>query len=459
MTDVGEGKRIIVVLGMHRSGTSVLTRALWPFGVELGERLPPPAADNETGHWEDLDVQALNIDLLRVLERDWDTLAPISREAFESPRLAPLRLRAMQLLRDKLETCEIFGLKDPRMALLLPFWSEIFQRLRVRVSFVLALRNPISVAQSLRVRNDFESEKSYYLWLQHVAASVVGSGGHRRIVVGYDVLMNDPRNELARLGKALDLVLDETLAGEFAAEFLQARLRHSHFRAEDLAQYAAVPAEVVNAYRVLEKCASDVASLDDAEVEETFRVIDEELRKLAPALKYMSRRDDEVRELRGTSAERMAESEQAMRAQFDRFERELRSKREELAESRRRLEQGIADASAAEDELRRIRKREAQLELGLHSLVTSLGTSIVELRVQVGLLKREQLEGRMAYESLWGRFSDLFGAAGDVEALRRELGEAQDSRALLAARLSEAVELVATRVAQSPRSRLEKLIR
>src|SRR5882724_9597278 len=58
-------QRLIVVLGMHRSGTSAMTRALQAMGVELGSRLMPPVeGENDKGFWEDLELNALNIEVL-----------------------------------------------------------------------------------------------------------------------------------------------------------------------------------------------------------------------------------------------------------------------------------------------------------------------------------------------------------------------------------------------------------
>ena len=75
-------QRLIVVLGMHRSGTSTMTRALQVMGVELGSRLMPAVEGvNDTGFWEDLDLNELNIEMLGALNREWHSLAPVG-EAF-----------------------------------------------------------------------------------------------------------------------------------------------------------------------------------------------------------------------------------------------------------------------------------------------------------------------------------------------------------------------------------------
>ena len=73
------GKRVAVVLGMHRSGTSAVARALKAVGVSLGDTLIPPSIGvNDRGFWEDAEINALNIELLEALGHDWHTLGPIA---------------------------------------------------------------------------------------------------------------------------------------------------------------------------------------------------------------------------------------------------------------------------------------------------------------------------------------------------------------------------------------------
>lgn len=63
-----KNNQLIVVLGMHRSGTSAITRGLQVLGVELGDQLMPGAVgDNEKGYWEDSDPNAWKIELLQTL--------------------------------------------------------------------------------------------------------------------------------------------------------------------------------------------------------------------------------------------------------------------------------------------------------------------------------------------------------------------------------------------------------
>lgn len=69
---------VIVVLGMHRSGTSVITRGLQTMGVGLGHNLMPAIANNnDKGFFEDLEINALNMAMLKSIGSEWDLISPI----------------------------------------------------------------------------------------------------------------------------------------------------------------------------------------------------------------------------------------------------------------------------------------------------------------------------------------------------------------------------------------------
>jgi len=76
-------KKLIVVLGMHRSGTSAITRGLQVLGVSLGDRMIPPVEDNNPkGFWEDMDLNALNIEMLSALDSDWCRVTPVNSNEY-----------------------------------------------------------------------------------------------------------------------------------------------------------------------------------------------------------------------------------------------------------------------------------------------------------------------------------------------------------------------------------------
>jgi hypothetical protein len=221
-------KKLIVVLGMHRCGTSAVTRALTVMGVSLGDKLMPALeGNNAKGFWEDIDVNLLNEEMLKSIGSDWNHVAPLSASDLVLLRSSGYLLRAVELLRLKMDSVAVFGLKNPRLAKLFPFWKEIFAHCALDVRYVLAIRHPLSVARSLARRDGLESEQSHLLWLGHMIGSLSGTDGNPPVVVDYDRLIQFPDKEITRLANALDLPVDAAELYQYGTEFITPDLRHT----------------------------------------------------------------------------------------------------------------------------------------------------------------------------------------------------------------------------------------
>lgn len=279
--------RLIVVLGMHRSGTSAVTRALQVLGVHLGDHLMPPVENNnDKGFWEDLDINALNMELLNVLNNDWHNLTPITPQNFEVLRQKGFYIKALELLRQKIRHAGIFGIKDPRVAKLLPFWQEVFAHSGYRVSYVLTIRNPLSVAQSLAKRDGMAPEKSYLLWLEHVLNSLFWTAGTQRVMVDYDRLMQAPVQELKRMSEGLELPIDETELQVYTTKFLDQALQHNLYTAAALSLDEACPPLVQEIFMKLTAIASNQDSSFDQSLLDQMPLWKNEHDRLVTLLRY-----------------------------------------------------------------------------------------------------------------------------------------------------------------------------
>src|SRR5438552_5712469 len=95
------GERVVCVLGMGRSGTSLTMRVLNLLGVELGrgeDLLEPLVPDNPAGYWEQRPIMMLNEEILAALGGSWFSPPPLDTGWERSPMLDPLRERARTLL-------------------------------------------------------------------------------------------------------------------------------------------------------------------------------------------------------------------------------------------------------------------------------------------------------------------------------------------------------------------------
>ncbi len=223
--------RVIVVLGMHRSGTSVVARALNSVGVYLGDHLLSPAMDNPSGYWEDTQITAANDRLLREHGFLWEMPGFDCAAVMERDVTMSIRDEIERDLALRFGASPLWGFKDPRVCILLPIWHEIFRRLDVDDNYVLVVRNPRSVAESLRARQGMDQWLAYVLWLEYMLSAVRGVMGKPRAFVAYDRMMDDPAKELDRLAEALALPPPAVgqSACNFGDSFLDGRLRHTRY--------------------------------------------------------------------------------------------------------------------------------------------------------------------------------------------------------------------------------------
>ncbi len=265
---------ICVVLGMHRNGTSALTRGLGALGISLGTDLLPPNPDNETGFWEDRDLYAFNEELLAAIDECWSSVRLYEGQLYELPELPALHARARDLLDAKLKTHASFGFKDPRCSRLLSFWSPVFESLGLAPRYVIATRCPLSVAQSLLKRDGLPVAQSHLLWLQHMLAALRWTEDCPRVVVDYDQLLSNPIGQLLRIRSALNLPTppnSTVLLDDYATAFLRKDLRHTRYDEESLHKAADVPSSVIRLHRLLTRFAQDQLSPSDSNCKRQVR--------------------------------------------------------------------------------------------------------------------------------------------------------------------------------------------
>lgn len=213
---------LLLVAGMHRSGTSFLTELLHLLGAGVGQDLLPAAEDNPHGFWERTDVKRINDQVLERLGGSWDSPpTPMAPSWAASAGLDRLRQDAEGVLLELAEEspdAATIAVKDPRLSLTGPFWSSIS---RPDASFVL-VRDPDQVAESLRHRNGMSRRRSLDLWTRYTVDAVLDLP--RPCLVSLAALGSDPESTLARvaahaglegdLGPAIDLARERSRTWE-----------------------------------------------------------------------------------------------------------------------------------------------------------------------------------------------------------------------------------------------------
>lgn len=221
--------RAVLVIGMHRSGTSALARGVQMLGVYLGDNFLSPRPDNPTGYWEDRYICDLNERLLAALGLKWEDVALIDDRRWHEAEIQVLVAEAVEYLGSQLVSHPLWGFKDPRTVRLLPFWRSVLRLLDVDECYLVVIRNPISVALSLLQRQGMDEITAHSLWLVYMVPYLSEIADRPFIVSDYDIVMDHPRLELERIARGLRIPLDESSkAGieQFATEFLDSELRH-----------------------------------------------------------------------------------------------------------------------------------------------------------------------------------------------------------------------------------------
>jgi hypothetical protein len=250
---------------MHRSGTSALARGLQMLGVYLGNNFLSPRPDNPTGYWEDRNIYELNERLLAALGLKWEDVALIDDTRWHEPEVEALRGEAVRYLESQFVSHPLWGFKDPRTIRLLPFWRSVLHRLEVAECYLVVIRNPRSVAISLLRRHGMDAITAHLLWLVYVVPYLNEIANKPFIVTDYDLLMADPRQQIERVARGLNIPLDDsnrTGIAQFASDFLDPNLRHSFFNESDFDTTPNLRPLTREAYLWLRRLATDRIGTD-----------------------------------------------------------------------------------------------------------------------------------------------------------------------------------------------------
>lgn len=224
-------RRALLVVGMHRSGTSALTRTLSLAGATLPRDLMASGPHNPEGHWEPMPVAELNDRMLAALGTRWDT--PFAPPRTPSGKLAldQFSAEARKLIREQYGQSSLIVLKEPRLTILADFWIKALRDLRYDPAVIVIVRSPDEVAASLAARNDFTRNYGLLLWANYMAQAEILTRDLPRLICSYGELLTAPEKLLDRVEHDLGV----TLPGRSAASaeiksFLQRNLRHHHAR-------------------------------------------------------------------------------------------------------------------------------------------------------------------------------------------------------------------------------------
>ncbi len=372
---------LLLVLGMHRSGTSALTRVLNLLGAQLPAQLMPPVeGNNALGFWEPQSLYRLNDAVLQAMGSRWDDWRPLDPTALRELAEGELGARAREQLQADFGEAPLGVLKEPRLSRLLPFWQPIFATLDIDLRGVLITRNPLEVAASLQARDGFSAAQSLLLWLRYVLDAEHDSRELPRVLLPYTALLDDWQSAVARIGSRTGLQWPRTaeVAAADIEAFLRADERHHQTEAESLTRQALTrgwvqdtdtalarlcaaedPAAAADAQAALERIAGEVAR-----AAELWVPLLDERRAQADAERTQARSEAQQAHARQQALEqdlaRDRAQVQALQARERQLQTQLDAEQAAHAQSRQEHAQVAAQLQRRETQLRLARAQAAR---------------------------------------------------------------------------------------------------
>ena len=386
-------QKAVLVLGMHRSGTSAFTRVLSLLGLDLPKRLMPPLPDNPRGHWESFELMELHDQALASCGSWWGDWQAIPPEWFGSDDCRRFGDRLMDILRRDFANSTMFVIKDPRICRLAPLWLQTLAQLDIEPLVIITIRHPAEVAASIAIRNGFDPLMSNLLWLRHVLDTESYTRGIMRSFVKFDALMSNWRPTMNKIAEDLQIEwpVAPALAAAAIAGFLSPGDRHHSAHSN-----CALPAWVAAAYEGL---------LSEAEEnrkrwgpQDWERLSGEVDRATAIFGSLLTNKDRELHVARGQASalseelQRTAEKVAALQSELEMVQQ---TAAEKVAAELEMVKQTAAEKVAAlHSELEMVQQTAAEKVAALHSELEMVqqtaiqqGNSIVKLTENIRTLK------------------------------------------------------------------------
>ncbi|MCE9522603.1 MAG: hypothetical protein K8S25_09255 [Alphaproteobacteria bacterium] len=410
----------ILVLGMHRSGTSALTRLVNFLGAALPQHLIPASKSNPRGQWESKPLVALQDELLAGLDSSWDDWRAPPPRWRESDVAAGFAGRIRLAIDEEYGNAPMFVLKDPHVCRTLPYWMSILEKSGIRSAPLIIIRNPLEVAESLRERDGISFEKAMLLWLRHYLDVEYETRHLQRNIVTFDALLEDWKLLAVQSASRLGVTWTRQPPMQDVREFLDNELHNHRSTQAELEAHTEVPYWVKAAYRALALLCDEPKSADPKRELDKVRQAFAESAKIFGGVAFAQ--TDELKQaaievaaanLRGNAAE-------ALRTELARVSAERTALTARLPALERDLTQATARAN--------------QFERVSHDFETALNqvrAEAKELAVASDDYQRraEENERRAA------------GLTKEVEILRRVTADAAELKAL-AKHLSERTEWI-----------------
>src|SRR5271156_3230423 len=442
-----ESSDVVIVLGMHRSGTSAVAGTLVKLGGGSPKHLMVANPGNARGFFESVAFMHFHDELLASAGSRWHDWRLFNPGWYRSPVAAGYRRRAKELFEAEFSGAALPVIKDPRICRFAPFWLEVLREMQKTPRIVIPIRSPLEVAQSLQKLQGVPLNEGLLLWLRHNLDAEVQSRAEARSIFTFDEFQSDWHGVCEKISTDTNLFwprLSDRTSREID-KFLTKDLVHHETDRAALATHSALHEWTLRASDALLELARDPSSDSALDTLDEVRALLEQSSKMFGRILV----DYEIalEDLRGESHALTSERD-LLRARQSEIVTEIA----EATRDKDALSQGLAASLAERDALREergrmvaeLQSRQQELEekaaalRDKDALSQSLAASVAERDAL-----REECE-RMAAElqSRQQELDEKAAAVADMDALSQTLAASDaECGALLMERARMAAEL------------------
>lgn len=259
-------ERIILISGMHRSGTSALAKVIAGTGFDPGQNLMPSGKDNKSGFYEDMEIYRLNNNILSDLYLNWNKTELLNLRKLKilfDFILSKYIEEAVDIIGRKLKSSKSIVIKDPRFSILMPFWNEVFRTFEdTDIKQFLTVRNPLDVSGSLLERNGMQKRPGIKLWFYYYYC-FLEDAVYDTFVLNYEDLVLNPDLFSNKISKFISV--EESLINKAINEAVNKNQYHHKSADSSIEDLTKEIIYVKKAYKILRSfnCETDTGKLKE----------------------------------------------------------------------------------------------------------------------------------------------------------------------------------------------------
>lgn len=347
-------RKAVMILGMHRSGTSALAGLIMALGVDGPKKLLGPSNNNALGHFEPLELSKIQDRLLESSGSSWKDVRPFSEEWLDSETADLYQAELTTFLEESYDESPLFFLKDPRNCRLLELWKRVLKSKKIKPLYVLTHRNPVEVARSLERRDKLDLEYCYLLWLRHALDAEFLTRGAKRTFTSYRRIMEDWPAEVEKMSSDLGVTWPGYDFSNFPSieEIIRPDLKR--FSDDHIVKSSVFPAALKKTFAVLEQWAATGEQPSDYPILDRIRQeFDSSMPLFFPAVQMdrgalIAARDAVSKQVEAAQAETKARDETIAQTIAERDS--ARDTAETLKDERNRLSDELAVTASTLDQ-------------------------------------------------------------------------------------------------------------